>query len=210
MQTTVLHAAKFYPPVRGGMETVMRDLCDGTAGEWNVRVVAANDRAETVRERCGGVDVVRAAAFGKAASVPLCPSLPLDLWRQPRGLRGAARAESDCRNGALSAHAGAAAGRLAPQRSRAAVVGAGHIRPRAARAVPPRRLRDRVESRAGRRVAARPARRRVAVIPFGVALERYRAWTRSAARGRPAGWPPSPDRACCSSAASCTTRASTC
>jgi glycosyltransferase involved in cell wall biosynthesis len=63
------------------METVLRDLCDGTAGDWNVRVVAANDRNETVRERCGEVDVVRAAAFGQAASVPLCPSLPFELWR---------------------------------------------------------------------------------------------------------------------------------
>src|SRR5687767_14903334 len=81
MQTTVLHAAKLYPPMGGGMETVLRDLCDGTAGEWNVQVVAANDRAKTVRERCGGVDVVRVAAYGKAASVPICPSLPLELWR---------------------------------------------------------------------------------------------------------------------------------
>ena len=63
------------------METVLRDLCDGTAGDWNIRVVAANDRNTTVRERCGDVDVVRAAAFGQAASVPLCPSIPLELWR---------------------------------------------------------------------------------------------------------------------------------
>src|SRR6266566_2402824 len=33
----VLHAAKFYPPVRGGMETVVGDLCHGTVGEWDVR-----------------------------------------------------------------------------------------------------------------------------------------------------------------------------
>jgi rhamnosyl/mannosyltransferase len=63
------------------METVLRDLCDGTARDWHVRVVAANDRNETVRERCGEVDVVRAAAFGQAASVPLCPTIPLELWR---------------------------------------------------------------------------------------------------------------------------------
>jgi glycosyltransferase involved in cell wall biosynthesis len=63
------------------METVLRDLCDGTAGDWNVQVVAANDSNATVRERCGEVDVVRAAAFGQAASVPLCPTLPRELWR---------------------------------------------------------------------------------------------------------------------------------
>jgi glycosyltransferase involved in cell wall biosynthesis len=80
---TVLHAAKFYPPVRGGMETVVGDLCNGTAEEWDVRVVAANDGPRTVEGRCGGVDVVRAAAFGSANSVPLCPSLPMHLWRTP-------------------------------------------------------------------------------------------------------------------------------
>jgi len=76
----VVHAAKFYPPVPGGIETVVADLCDGTAGEWDVSVVAANDRAETVVERRGAVTVVRAAAYGRPASVPLCPSLPGYLW----------------------------------------------------------------------------------------------------------------------------------
>jgi rhamnosyl/mannosyltransferase len=83
MRTTVMHAAKLYPPAGGGMETVLRDLCDGTTREWAVRVVAANTRPETVRQRCGEVDVVRVAAFGQAASVPLCPSLPRELWRHP-------------------------------------------------------------------------------------------------------------------------------
>jgi rhamnosyl/mannosyltransferase len=65
------------------METVVGDLCNGTAEEWDVRVVAANDRPQTVEERCGDVEVVRAAAFGSANSVPLCPSLATHLWRKP-------------------------------------------------------------------------------------------------------------------------------
>lgn len=76
----VVHAAKFYPPVPGGMERIVGDLCDGTAAEWQVSVVAANDRPRTVVERRGAVEVVRAAAYGKAASVPICPSLPWHLW----------------------------------------------------------------------------------------------------------------------------------
>jgi rhamnosyl/mannosyltransferase len=62
------------------METIVADLCDGTAAAWDVSVVAANDRAETIIERRGSVTVLRAAAYGRAASVPLCPSLPLHLW----------------------------------------------------------------------------------------------------------------------------------
>jgi glycosyltransferase involved in cell wall biosynthesis len=82
MRPSVLHAAKLYPPMGGGMETVLRDLCDGMAGDWDVRVVAANNRRATMRERCGDVDVVRTATYGQAASVPLCPSMPFELWRQ--------------------------------------------------------------------------------------------------------------------------------
>ncbi len=37
----------------------------------------------TLRERLGGVDVVRAGTFGSLASVPLCPSFPFHLWREP-------------------------------------------------------------------------------------------------------------------------------
>jgi len=76
----VVHAAKFYPPVPGGIERIVGDLCSGTAAEWDVTVVAANDRPETVVERRDGVKVVRVAAYGRALSVPLCPSQPLQLW----------------------------------------------------------------------------------------------------------------------------------
>src|SRR6185436_1236879 len=76
----VVHAAKFYPPYVGGMETFLQYLCDGTAGEWDVRVVAANTSATTVHERVGQVRVTRAAALGVVASVSMCPTLPLHLW----------------------------------------------------------------------------------------------------------------------------------
>jgi len=76
----VVHASKFYPPYNGGMETILGDLCDGTAHDWDVEVVVANDRSATVCERRNGVGVTRAASYGAAASVPLCPSLPWQLW----------------------------------------------------------------------------------------------------------------------------------
>ena len=79
----VLHAAKFYPPALGGMETFVQYLCEGTAGPWDVRAVVANESRLTVEERCGRVRVVRAGSLGTVASVPLCPSLPFHLWREP-------------------------------------------------------------------------------------------------------------------------------
>src|SRR6478736_3286109 len=78
----VLHAAKFYPPVPGGMETLVRSLCDGTSPGWDVRVVAANQSRRTLDERVGSVRVERVGAMGSLASVSLCPALPLHLWRE--------------------------------------------------------------------------------------------------------------------------------
>ncbi len=78
----VLHAAKFYPPVVGGMESLVGALCDGTAPAWDVRVVAAHELRQTVEESCRSVRVERVGSMGLAASVPLCPSLPLHLWRE--------------------------------------------------------------------------------------------------------------------------------
>ncbi len=76
----VVHAAKFYPPVEGGMETVVGDLCAGTAQDWDVRVVAANTGPWTVRDTRADVRIVRAGSLGQIASVPLCPSQPFHLW----------------------------------------------------------------------------------------------------------------------------------
>jgi glycosyltransferase involved in cell wall biosynthesis len=79
----VTHAAKFYPPALGGMETFVQYLCEGTADEWDVCAVVANESRLTIEERCGRVRVVRAGSLGTVASVPLCPSLPFHLWREP-------------------------------------------------------------------------------------------------------------------------------
>ena len=113
-----------------------------------------DDRPRTMRQ-CGrrARGDVRQGGVRSALSVASARALA-----PPCGLRRAARTESDCRHGALSPHAGAPARRLAPQRPRAAVVGAGDIRPRAAGAVPTGGLRDRLEPRARRRLRPRPAR----------------------------------------------------
>ena len=174
LRTTVVHAAKLYPPAGGGMETVLRDLCDGTAGDWNVRVVAANDSRATVRERCGTVDVVRVAAFGQAASVPLCPSLPLELWGR--------RADS-----VVLHEPNPIAGTALFLRTPAPRLVIWHhsdlVRPWWAQATYGRVVQHALYRRADCVIVSSPAlaaasalvqhARRVAVIPFGVPLERY-------------------------------------
>ena len=149
----VLHAAKFYLPVRGGMETVVRDLAEGTAADWDVSVVAAHDGRGTVVEERQGVRVVRASCWGASHSVPICPSLPFHLWR-PGRLRRAARTEPDRWIGALSSDAVAAAGRLASQRPSSSVVGPADLRQAAGRALSTGRLRDRVEPEPRRGITA--------------------------------------------------------
>ena len=174
MRPTVVHAAKLYPPAGGGMETVLRDLCDGTAEDWNVRVVAANVRSETVRERCGDVDVSRVAAFGQAASVPLCPSLPLELWRH----------RADC---VVLHEPNPIAGTSLFLHTPAPRLVVWHhsdlVRPRWAPPTYGRIVQRALYRRADCVIVSSPAlaagsalirhARRVAVIPFGITLERY-------------------------------------
>jgi len=73
---------KFYPPVRGGMETVLAALCEGTAQRWQVRAVVAQEGARTTRERLSGVEVVRVGTLARALSVSLSPGLARELWRE--------------------------------------------------------------------------------------------------------------------------------
>lgn len=78
----VLHVGKFYPPARGGMETVLATLAEQTARRWQVRVVVAAPGARTTRERRAGVEVVRVGTLLRARSVSLGPALARELWRE--------------------------------------------------------------------------------------------------------------------------------
>jgi glycosyltransferase involved in cell wall biosynthesis len=171
----VVHAAKFYPPYVGGMETVLADLCEGTAGDWDVEVACANDAPVTVRENRGRVTVVRAAAFGRAVSVPLCPSLPWELWTR----------HADC----VVLHepnpiAGIALWMRTPARRLIIWHHSDLVRPWWAPPTYGRIVQRSLYRRADCVIVSSPAlaadsalvrmARRVAVIPFGIALGRYR------------------------------------
>ena len=73
----ILELGKFYPPERGGIETLLKLWSDGfvAAGD-EVDCVVANTAARTVRETQNGVRVHRLASFGMLFSTSLCPAYP--------------------------------------------------------------------------------------------------------------------------------------
>ena len=75
----VLHLGKFYPPARGGMETILELICDRTSGDVENTVLVANDTCAISRERHGSVEVVRLPAVAKMGAVAVLPTLPFKL-----------------------------------------------------------------------------------------------------------------------------------
>ena len=78
----VLQLGKFYPPAKGGMETILALICERTEQHVHNRVLVANSLRRTVQERHGSVEVVRAATLTRIGAVAVCPTLPLELGRE--------------------------------------------------------------------------------------------------------------------------------
>jgi glycosyltransferase involved in cell wall biosynthesis len=72
----VLQLGKFYDPFVGGMETVLKEICESLAEEVEFKVVVANTRFRTVHEN-RKVPVTRVASMGKLFSCSIAPSYPL-------------------------------------------------------------------------------------------------------------------------------------
>ena len=73
----ILEIGKYWPPQRGGMETLLQQYCEGLARrDHPVRVLVSASGPEDERGRSGGVELWRCARYGEFASVPVCPSLP--------------------------------------------------------------------------------------------------------------------------------------
>ena len=81
----ILQVASFYAPTIGGMETILRDLCEGLVGAGDeVTVLCAAEGSRGVRETINGVSVVRSPSLGKWFSQPMTPLLPATLARLHR------------------------------------------------------------------------------------------------------------------------------
>jgi len=84
----ILELGKFYPPHHGGIETLLRSLCEGFARRAaEVDCVVANERARTEHQLLHGARIHRLASFGTLFSTSLCPAYPgatrkyrADIW----------------------------------------------------------------------------------------------------------------------------------
>lgn len=80
----VIHVYKdYYPPVVGGIEKTINLMAEGLRDDFDVHVIVANRRAQTVDESHGGVHVLKVASFGRVASAPLAPAFARVMreWR---------------------------------------------------------------------------------------------------------------------------------
>jgi len=78
----VLQLGKFYPPAKGGMETILALICERTAQHVRNCVLVANSGPSTVEERYGSIRVIRVAALARIGAVAVCPRLPFELARE--------------------------------------------------------------------------------------------------------------------------------
>ncbi len=72
----VLQLGKFYDPFVGGMETVVKELCESLAGEVQFQVLVANTRFRTEHEH-RKVPITRVASLGKLFSCSMAPTYPV-------------------------------------------------------------------------------------------------------------------------------------
>lgn len=81
----VLHIGKFYHPYKGGMETVVKSLCEGLVeNDIDVTVLCSNTKNKFERETIKGVKVLRSPSLGILFSQPLSFFIPLFLLRYAR------------------------------------------------------------------------------------------------------------------------------
>jgi rhamnosyl/mannosyltransferase len=78
----VLHLGKFYPPAKGGIETILKLVCDRTSPDVRNRVLVANHASGSATSLDGTTEVVRLAVLKKIGAVACCPSLPMALARE--------------------------------------------------------------------------------------------------------------------------------
>jgi rhamnosyl/mannosyltransferase len=78
----ILQVGKFYDPYRGGMETVLKDLCEGIHTSVDLHLLVANTSVHTVHEH-RAFPITRVASCGTLCSSSLTPSFAAWLRKLP-------------------------------------------------------------------------------------------------------------------------------
>jgi len=77
----VLHFGKYYPPSRGGIETVVETLCRGERESADSRALVINRHGPTTSDVVDGVPVTRVGSVATIGAVSVAPMLPVWLAR---------------------------------------------------------------------------------------------------------------------------------
>lgn len=67
----ILHINKYYAPHIGGVEHIVRSLCEGLSDRADVHALVCNDKWQQAIETINGVEVVRAATMTEMFSMPV-------------------------------------------------------------------------------------------------------------------------------------------
>jgi len=77
----ILHVGKYYPPAKGGIETVVETLCRGERATVDSRALVINKSSDTVHEVVDDVPVTRVGSVATIGAVSVAPTLPWHLAR---------------------------------------------------------------------------------------------------------------------------------
>ena len=78
----VLQIGKYFAPIRGGIESHLRDLCSELRKSVDLKVIVANDSLRSERESIDGIDVLRLPRAMTLASAPICPTMIASIRRE--------------------------------------------------------------------------------------------------------------------------------
>jgi len=81
----ILHVGKYYPPVKGGIETVVETLCRGDMRWAEARALVLNKGRATTAEIVEDVPVRRVGSLVTIGAVSLSPTFPLWLTKAAAG-----------------------------------------------------------------------------------------------------------------------------
>ncbi len=77
MPLKILLLNKLYYPHIGGVEKVVKDIADGLKGVFSFKVLVANKKGKTKKEKVNGIDVIRTQGFGIFFSMPISLIYPI-------------------------------------------------------------------------------------------------------------------------------------